>query len=179
MLKKSQVSYLYFPLSVICFIFSWAVRMPKSSSWNDEQLLCLISLSCIVYNSYSPRTGFVGLKKFILNLKLCGLRVHDLSLSYWEIWNDGLELLQICSEQNFMSGTFIFENYKIKSSSVMKYTYQSHMHEAYKETTFLHTACIFLSSVKFCDLCEFLFILSWSRITYTTPPYAKTSTLEG
>jgi len=40
MLKKSWVRYLYFPLSVICFVFSWAVRMPKFSSWNDEQLLC-------------------------------------------------------------------------------------------------------------------------------------------
>ena len=66
----------------------------------------LISLSCIVYNSYSPRTEFVGLKKFILNLKFCGLRVHDLSLSCWEIWYDGLELLQICSERKFYVRNF-------------------------------------------------------------------------
>ena len=39
MLKKSRVIYLYFPLSIICFVSSWAVRMPKFSSWNDEQLL--------------------------------------------------------------------------------------------------------------------------------------------
>ena len=141
--------------------------------------LFLIYLSCIVYNSYSPRTEFVGLKKFILNLKFCGLRVHDLSLSCWEIWYDGLELLQICSEQNFTSGIFIFENYKIKSSSMMRNTYQSHMHEAYKETVFLHAACVILSFVKFCDLSELLFILSWSRITYTPPSHAKTSTPEG
>ena len=74
----------------------------------------LISLSCIVYNSYSPRTEFVGLKKFILNLKFCGLQVHDLSLSCWGIWYDGLELLQTCSEQNFMSGIFIFKTTKWK-----------------------------------------------------------------
>ena len=153
--------------------------MPKSSSWNDEQLLCLISLSCIVYNSYSPRTVFVGLKKFVLNLKFCGLQVHDLSLSCWEIWNDGLELLQTYSEQNFTSGTFIFENYKIKSSSVMRNTYQSHMHEAYKETIHIHVACIILSFAKCCDLYEFLFMLSWPRIMYTPPPYAKTSIPEG
>jgi len=42
----------------------------------------------------------------------------------------------------------------------MKYTYQSHMHEAYKETILLHATCIILSFVKFCDLFEFLFILS-------------------
>ena len=138
----------------------------------------LISLTCIVYNSYSPRTEFVGLKKFILNLKFCGLRVHDLSLGCWEIWYDGLELLQISSEQNFTSGTFIFENYKIKSSSMMRNTYQSHMHEAYKEISSIHAACVFLSFVKFCDICEFPFILSWLRITYTPPPYAKTSTPE-
>ena len=42
----------------------------------------------------------------------------------------------------------------------MKNTYQSHMHEAYKETTLLHATCITLSCVKFCDPCEFLFILS-------------------
>jgi len=138
----------------------------------------LISLSCIVYNSYSPRTEFVGLNKFILNLKFCGLRMHDLSLSYWKIWYDGLELLQTYSEQNFMSGTFIFENYKIKSSSVMRNTYQSHMHEAYKEISFIHAACVFLSFVKLCDPCELLFILSWSRITYIPPLLAKSSTLE-
>ena len=42
----------------------------------------------------------------------------------------------------------------------MRNTYQSHMHEAYKETILLHAACAILSFVKFCDLCEFLFILS-------------------
>jgi hypothetical protein len=42
----------------------------------------------------------------------------------------------------------------------MKYTYQSHMHEVHKETILLHAACIILSIAKFCDLCEFLFILS-------------------
>ena len=42
----------------------------------------------------------------------------------------------------------------------MRNTYQSHMHEAYKETIFLHAACVILSFVKFCDLCELLFILS-------------------
>ena len=41
----------------------------------------------------------------------------------------------------------------------MRNTYQSHMHEAYKETIFLHAACVFLSFVKFYDLCELLFIL--------------------
>ena len=111
------------------------------------------SSSCIVYNLYSPRTEFVGLKKLTLNLKFCGLQVHDLSLSYWEIWNDGLELLQICSEQNFTSGTFIFENYKIKSSSVMRNTYQSHMHEAYKDII-LPTCCLYLF-----ELCQILWPL--------------------
>ena len=138
----------------------------------------LISLSCIVYNLYSPKTEFVGLKKFILNLKFCGLHVHDLSLSCWGIWYDELELLQTCSEQNFMSGTFIFENYKIKSSSVMRNTYQSHMHEAYNKTIYLLATCIILSFVKFCDLCEFLFMLPRSRITYTPPPLVKSSTPE-
>ena len=42
----------------------------------------------------------------------------------------------------------------------MRNTYQSHMHEAYKETILLYAACVILSFVKFCDLCEFLFILS-------------------
>ena len=42
----------------------------------------------------------------------------------------------------------------------MKNTYQSHMHEAYKETTLLHATCITLSFVKCCDLCDILFILS-------------------
>ena len=42
----------------------------------------------------------------------------------------------------------------------MKYTYQSHMHEAYKEAIFLHAACIILSFVKCCDIRKFLFILS-------------------
>ena len=41
----------------------------------------------------------------------------------------------------------------------MRNTYQSHMHVAYKETIFLHAACVFLSFVKFYDLCELLFIL--------------------
>ena len=113
----------------------------------------LIFLSCIVYNSYSPRTEFIDLKKFILNLKFGGLRVHDLSLSCWEIWYDGLELLQICSEQNFTSGTFIFENYKIKSSSMMRNTYQSHMHEAYKDII-LPTCCLYLF-----ELCQILWPL--------------------
>src|SRR6185312_5524504 len=48
------------------------------------------------------------------------------------------------------SGTFIFENYKIKSSSMMRNTYQSHMHEAYKETIVLYAACVILSFVKYC-----------------------------
>ena len=78
----------------------------------------------------------------------------------------------------FTSETFIFKNYKIKSSSMMRNTYQSHMHEAYKETILLYAAYVVLSFVKFCVLCEFLFILSWSKITYTPPPHAKTSTLE-
>ena len=139
----------------------------------------LVSSSCAVYNSYSPKIEFVGLKMFASNLKFCGLRVHDLSLGCWEIWYDGLELLQTCSEQNFTSKTFIFENYKIKSSSMMRNTYQSHMHEAYKEISFIHATCVFLSFVKFCDPCELLFILSWLRITYTPPPHAKPSTPEG
>jgi len=42
----------------------------------------------------------------------------------------------------------------------MKYSYQSHMHDAYKETIQIHAACIILSFAKFCDLCEFLFLLS-------------------
>ena len=42
----------------------------------------------------------------------------------------------------------------------MRNTYQGHMHEAYKETILLYAACVVLSFVKFCDLCEFLFILS-------------------
>ena len=42
----------------------------------------------------------------------------------------------------------------------MKYTYQGHMLEAYKEAIFLHAACIILSFIKFCDLCELLFTLS-------------------
>ena len=138
----------------------------------------LASSSCVVYNSYSPRTEFVGLKKFTLNLKFCELRVHDPSLSCWGIWYDELEFLQTHSEQNFTSGIFIFQNYKIKSSSVMKYSYQSHMHEVYKDTIHLHAAFIILSFAKFCDLCEFLFMLSWSRITYTPPPLAKSSTPE-
>ena len=37
----------------------------------------------------------------------------------------------------------------------MRNTYQSHMHEAYKETILLYAACVVLSFVKFCDLCEF------------------------
>jgi hypothetical protein len=41
MLKKRELSCLsLFSLNVICFVFSWAVRMPKFFSWNDEQLLC-------------------------------------------------------------------------------------------------------------------------------------------
>ena len=107
----------------------------------------------MVYNSYSPRTEFVGLKKFILNLKFCGLRVHDLSLSCWGIWYDEIKLLQTCSKQNFKSRTFIFENHKIKSSSVMRNTYQSHMHEAYKDII-LPTCCLYLF-----ELCQILWPL--------------------
>jgi len=40
MLKKGSSRLSFFPLSVNCFVFSWAVRMPKFSSWNDEQLFC-------------------------------------------------------------------------------------------------------------------------------------------
>ena len=61
----------------------------------------------------------------------------------------------------------------------MENSHQSHMHDAYTKTILLHAACIILSFAKFCDLCEFLFILSLSRIMYTLPPFAKTSTLEG
>ena len=34
--RRSRVAYLYFPLRVIFFVFAWAIRMPKFSSWNDE-----------------------------------------------------------------------------------------------------------------------------------------------
>ena len=138
----------------------------------------LISSSCDVYNLYSSRTELVGLKKFALNLKFCGLRVHDLSLSCWGVWYDELELLQTCSEQVFTYRIFIFQNFKMKSSSVMKYSYQSHMHEADKETIHLHAACIILNFAKFSDPFEFLVMLSWSRITYTPLPLAKSSTPE-
>ena len=117
-------------------------------------------------------------RKFALNLKFCGLRVHDLSLSCWGVWYDELELLQTCSEQVFTYRIFIFQNFKMKSSSVMKYSYQSHMHEAYKETIHLHAVCLILSFAKFSDPFEFLVMLSWSRITYTPLPLAKSSTPE-
>ena len=43
---------------------------------------------------------------------------------------------------------------------MIRNTYQSHMHEAYKETILLYAACVIMSFVKFCDLYELLFILS-------------------
>ena len=52
------------------------------------------------------------------------------------------------------------------------------MHEADKETIHLHAACIILSFAKFSDPFEFLVMLSWSRITYTPLPLAKSSTPE-
>ena len=81
--------------------------------------------------------------------------MHDLSLSCWGIWYDELELLQTCSEQNFMSGTFIFQNHKIKSSSVMKYTHQSHLHGAKKETIYLHAAASFWALPNFLTFVSF------------------------
>ena len=42
----------------------------------------------------------------------------------------------------------------------MKYSYQSHMHDAYKETIQIHAACIILSFAKFSDPFEFLVMLS-------------------
>ena len=52
------------------------------------------------------------------------------------------------------------------------------MHEADKETIHLHAACIILNFAKFSDPFEFLVMLSWSRITYTPLPLAKSSTPE-
>ena len=115
----------------------------------------LSSSACVVDNLYSPRIEFVGLKMFILNLKFCELRVHDPRLSCWEVRYDELELLQTCFEQNFMSGTFIFQNHKIKSSSVMKYTHQSHLHGSKKETIYLHAAASFWALPNFLTFVSF------------------------
>ena len=38
--REREKLYAFISHSLICFAFSWAVRMPNSSSWNDEQLLC-------------------------------------------------------------------------------------------------------------------------------------------
>ena len=73
--------YVFISLSLSYFLMSGKsspVEMMNSFSIS-------ISSSCVIYNSYSPRTEFVGLKKFTLNLKSCGLRVHDLSLSCWGV----------------------------------------------------------------------------------------------
>ena len=163
---------------LVYFVFSWAVRMPKFSSWNDERLLCFNYLFMHSLQLIFSKNWVCWSQKFSLNLKFCGLRVLNLSLSCWGTWYDKLELPQTCSEQNFSSGIFIFQNFKMKSYLVMKYSHQSHMHEAYKETIHLHAPCIILSFAKFCDLYEFLFILSWSRIMYTLLPFTKTSTPE-
>ena len=93
--KREREIHAFISSSLFCFAFSWAVRMPKFSSWNDEQLLCfnfifIRSLQLIFSKNW---VCWSQKKKFALNLKFCGLRVHVLSLSCWGIWYDELELL--------------------------------------------------------------------------------------
>ena len=105
-------------------------------------MLYLIPLFCLVYNLYSPRIGFVGCKKFTSNLDFCGLQVHDPRLSYWEVWYDQLELLQTCSKQNFTSGIFIFQNDKMRGSSMMKNSYVLEPYAWSLQWTNRYTCCL-------------------------------------
>ena len=89
--------------------------MPKLSSWNDEQLLYFNFLFMhSVQLIFSKNWVCWFQEEFTLNLKFCGLRVHDPSLSYWGIWYDGIELLQTCSRRRLTSGIFIFQKLQNK-----------------------------------------------------------------
>ena len=136
----------------------------------------LISLLCIVYNSYSPRTEFVGLKK-----------VYPAPEILWvaSAWSESKLLRNIIwwirVATNLFWIKFYVRNFYLWKPQNKKFLDDEIcLPKPYAWSLQRHKLFIcYLYHFELCQILwpfEFLFILTWSRITYTPPPYAKTST---
>jgi hypothetical protein len=69
-------------------------------------------------------------------------------------------MIQTFSKLNFAFEISIFQNDRTKGSSMMIKSYQSHMHASTSQDPIHMLLVVILSVVEFCDLCEFLLMLS-------------------